>query len=117
MEAVAYRLFLVFELLRPLIAGISGCGQRGALFGSPVWLQIVTDVLGRPLAVCKVPEATSRGAALLALEALGAIRDLGEIPHFIFPGCQPDTRRHARYQQAIQRQQELYAKLIKKGDG
>ena len=117
MEAVAYRLFLVFELLRPLIPGEPRVvASGGALLRSPVWLQIVTDVLGRPVAVCEVPEATSRGAALLALEALGAIRDLEEIPHFILPGCQPDAQRHARYQQAIQRQQELYAKLVIKED-
>jgi len=113
MEAVAYRLFLVFELLRPLIPGEPQVvASGGALLRSPVWLQIVTDVLGRPVAVCEVPEATSRGAALLALEALGAIRDLEEVPHFILPGCQPDAQRHARYRKAVERQKELYEKLV-----
>jgi gluconokinase len=117
MEAVAYRLFLVFELLRPLVSGEPQVvASGGALLGSPAWLQIVTDVLGRPVGVCGVAEATSRGAALLALEAIGAIKDLEEIPHFIKPGCQPNPHRHARYQQAIERQRELYAKLVKKGD-
>jgi gluconokinase len=84
----------------------------GALLHSPAWLQIVTDVLGRPVAVCGVAEATSRGAALLALEALGAIKSLDEIPHFIHAPYQPDSGRHARYRRAVERQQELYAKLI-----
>lgn len=118
MEAVAYRLFLVFELLRPLISGEPQVvASGGALLGSPAWLQIVTDVLGRTVDVCGVAEATSRGAALLALEALGAIKNLEEVPHFITPGCQPDAHRHTRYQQAVERQRELYAKLVKKGDG
>jgi gluconokinase len=113
MEAVAYRLFLVFELLRPLIpADPRVVASGGALLRSPVWLQIVTDVLGRPVAVCEVAEASSRGAALLALEALGAIGDLEEVPHFILPGCQPDARRHDRYRRAIERQKELYEKLV-----
>ena len=113
MEAVAYRLLLVFELLRPLIPGEPRVvASGGALLRSPVWLQIVTDVLGRPVGVCGVPEASSRGAALLALEALGAIRDLEEVPHFILPGCQPDAQRHARYRGAIERQKELYQKLV-----
>lgn len=117
MEAVAYRLFLVFELLRPLIPEEPQVvASGGALLRSPAWLQIVADVLGWPVALCEVPEATSRGAALLALEALGAIRDLEEINHFILPGCQPDARRHDRYQKAIHRQQELYQKLVDKGD-
>jgi sugar (pentulose or hexulose) kinase len=59
-----------------------------------------------------VAEATSRGAALLALEALGAIKNLEEVPHFILPGCEPVPQRHARYRLAIERQEELYRKLI-----
>jgi gluconokinase len=115
MEAVAYRLFLVFELLRPLLPGDPlVVASGGALLRSPVWLQIVTDVLGRPVAVCGVAEATSRGAALLALEALGAIKSLDEVPHFIESPYQPDSRRHARYLDAVRRQQDLYGKLVGK---
>jgi len=113
MESVAYRLFLVFELLRPLVPGEPQVvASGGALLGSPAWLQIVTDVLGRAVSVCGVAEATSRGAALLALEALGAIKNLEEVPHFILPGCEPVPQRHARYRLAIERQEELYRKLI-----
>ncbi|NWF57307.1 MAG: gluconokinase [Syntrophaceae bacterium] len=113
MESVAYRLFLVFELLRPLVPGEPRVvASGGALLGSPAWLQIVADVLGRPVHVCEEAEATSRGAALLALESLGAIRSLEEIPHFIRPGCQADPHRHARYQKAMERQKELYQMLI-----
>jgi len=113
MEAVAYRLFLVFELLRPLVPGSPlVVASGGALLHSPVWLQIVTDVLGGPVAVCGVAEATSRGAALLALEALGTVKSLEEVPHFIQSPYQPDPRRQARYRRAVERQQELYAKLV-----
>jgi gluconokinase len=102
-------------LLRPLVPGdLQVVASGGALLNSPAWLQIVTDVLGRPVAVCGVAEATSRGAALLALEALGAIKSLDEIPHFIQVPYQPDSRRHARYLEAIRRQQDLYGKLVAK---
>jgi gluconokinase len=115
LEAVAYRLFLVFELLRPLVPGDPQVvASGGALLRSPAWLQIVTDVLGRPVAVCGVAEATSRGAALLALEALGAINSLEEIPHFIQSPYQPDPRRHARYLEAVRRQEKVYGKLVGK---
>jgi gluconokinase len=72
----------------------------------------VTDVLGRPVAACGVDEATSRGAALLALEALGAIKSLEEVPHLIHSPYQPDSRRHARYLEAIRRQKKLYGKIV-----
>ena len=54
MEAVAYRLALVFELLRPMIPrDPQVVASGGALLHSPAWLQIVTDVLGRPVAVVR----------------------------------------------------------------
>jgi gluconokinase len=84
----------------------------GALLHSPAWLQIVTDVLGRPVAVSGVDEASGRGAALLALEALGVIGDLEEAPQFIGSTSDPDPRRHVRYRQAMERQRELYEKLV-----
>ena len=36
-----------------------------------VWLQILADVLGRPIEVSGEPEGSARGAAVVALERLG----------------------------------------------
>ena len=117
MEAVAYRLALVFELLRPMVPNDPQVvASGGALLHSPAWLQIVTDVLGRPVAVSGVEEASGRGAALLALEALGVIGELEEAPQFIGSICDPDPRRHVRYRQAMERQRELYEKLVGTSD-
>lgn len=44
----------------------------GALQASPVWTGIIADALGRPLRLSPHHEATLRGAALLALERIGA---------------------------------------------
>jgi gluconokinase len=116
LEAVAYRIALVFGLLRQrLPAEPEIVASGGALLHSPAWLQIMTDVLGRPVAVSGVQEASSRGAALLALESLGAIPDLEGIPDFISALHQPDPHRHMRYRQAMERQQNLYKKLVKPG--
>jgi len=115
LEAVAYRIALVFELLRPLLpADVQIVASGGALLSSPAWLQIMTDVLGRPVAVSQVEEASARGAALLALEALGALENLAEAPAFIGMVHEPDPERHARYREAVERQKELYEKLIRR---
>jgi gluconokinase len=116
LEAVAYRIALVFELLRPvLLADPQIIASGGALLNSPTWLTIVTDVLGQPVSASKVQEASGRGAALLALEALGALSDLEEVPDFVNAAHLPDPARHARYRLAMERQQALYDKLIKPG--
>lgn len=44
----------------------------GALHGSPAWTRIIADALGRPMRLSPHHEATLRGAALLALERMGA---------------------------------------------
>ncbi|MGD0624550.1 MAG: gluconokinase [Thermodesulfobacteriota bacterium] len=116
LEAVAYRIALVFELLRPVLsADPQLIASGGALLNSPTWLKIMTDVLGQPVSVSKVQEASGRGAALLALEALGALADLAEAPDFVSAAHPPDPNLHARYHLAIERQQSLYEKLVKQG--
>ncbi len=113
LEAVAYRVAIVFELLRQLLPSEPQIvASGGALLHSPSWLQIMADTLGRPVAVSEVQEASGRGTALLALEALGILKNLSEAPDFIGPVFDPDFKRHERYLKAIKRQKVLYEKLI-----
>jgi len=113
LEAVAYRLAQVYRRLRPALQEepeiiVSG----GALRQGTAWAQIIADVLGRPLFISDIPEASSRGAALLALEMLGICPDLSQLPAFLTDRYDPQPERFERYQQAIARQQTLYEKLI-----
>ena len=114
LEAVAYRIALVFDLLRPVLpADPQVIASGGALLRSPAWLEIMTDVLGRPVSVSHVQEASARGSALLALEALGALAGLDDAPDFVSVARYPDAGKHARYRPAIERQQALYERLVK----
>lgn len=88
----------------------------GALLLSPAWLQITADVLGRPVVASAEPEASSRGAALMALEFLGRFPDgIEALPPPT--GCvyEPVPSRAERYQAAAERQQRLYDLLLGKG--
>ncbi len=112
LEAVAYRIALVYAQLRPLLPAepeiIAG---GGALLASPAWLQIMADVLGRPVIASAAPEATARGAALLALEAIAALPDLSQAPVFTGDAYLPNPDHHAIYTAAIARQQHLYQRV------
>jgi gluconokinase len=77
--------------------------------------QIFADVLGRPLVLSAEPEATSRGASLLALHVLGQLPDLAALPAADGAVFTPDLVRHAVYQAAIARQRTLYAQIIGNG--
>lgn len=118
MEAVALRFTLVAEKLdtafpedadsRHVIA------TGGGLLGSKTWTRIMADALRRPITASAVTEASSRGAALLALETLGGtgIEDieapLGEI-------YDPNPSHHAVYKEALNRQRELYETVARRG--
>jgi gluconokinase len=113
LEAIAYRLALVVELLGPLLPSNARLvASGGALLGSGLWRQMIADVLERPLAIPQVYEPSARGAALLALESLGAIPSLGEVRAPMNIVNEPDPRRSAAYREERARQQALYEKLI-----
>src|ERR671937_361388 len=69
LEGVVYRLAEVATLL-PEVREVVATGH--ALLASPEWIQLCADVLGRPVAASAVAEGSARGAAVYALERLGA---------------------------------------------
>jgi len=113
MEAVAYRFGLIYELLRKALPEAEEIvASGGALMASPTWAQMLADVLGRPVVLSGVPEATARGTALLALESTGLLRDISEAPDFTGDAYEPDPGRHEVYLKAMERQRRLYETLL-----
>ena len=114
LESVAYRFAKIAALLKQVVPGAREIvASGGALLRSPTWTQMIADVLGQPVIACKVAEASSRGAALLALEALEIIRSIEEIPASMGKRFRSHPHHHRRYQEARKRQDELYDLLIK----
>lgn len=116
LEAVAYRFAAIYDLLAeamPRATRIVASG--GGILRSPVWTQMMADVIGVPVAASAVSEASSRGAALLALQALGHIPGLDPIPAPLGKVCEPDAANHKLYQRGRERQQRLYDLLIAPG--
>ena len=112
MESVACRIALVFRRLSQLLPdNVLIMAGGGAILNSPAWLQIITNVLGQEITVSSVREGSARGAALLAFETLGMIKNLRDVPLFDDRTYYPDAERSAIYRQTIERQQRLYEKL------
>ena len=115
MEAVAYRLALIARALAPFAPGAAIVASGTALRFSEAWTQMIADVLGVPITLGDAGEASTRGAALLALEAAGKIQNIetsnttGESAGATFV---PDLTRHARYQAGLERQQRFYKQVI-----
>ena len=113
LEAIAYQFAAVHDLLAaqyPQAREIFASG--GAIVHDPAWAQIMADVFGVPVTASKVFEASSRGAALLALNSLGLLADLSDAPAYAGKTYAPDAKNHEVYQQARLRHGALYAKML-----
>ena len=106
LEAVAYRFYQILQRLQPLLPEEVVFIANGAgLVNSPVWMQIMADVLNAPVYASAQAEATIRGTALLAMGA--------DVPPQLGKGCTPDPERHAIYMRAVERQIALYDRLLR----
>ncbi len=98
-EGVCYRLAAVLDA----IGGVeSVVATGGALRANPGWVQILADVLGRPVEVAAVAEASARGAAMMALERLGV-----PVPDPPIVGrYEPRAGRHESHREAMRQQEQ-----------
>jgi gluconokinase len=116
-EAIAYQFALIYAALRrEARAGARVVASGGGILHSPAWMQMIADVLRAPVTASAVREASSRGAALLALEAIGAVRDIGAVQAPVGATFTPDSAHGRRYRQAAERQYALYDLLVASGD-
>ena len=112
MEAVALRFALIAEIIEQASPGEKEViATGGGLLGSPTWTGIMADSLGRPVITSGIHEASSRGAALLALERLGELEiEDAEAP--LGKVFDPDPERHEVYREALARQRRLYDAVL-----
>src|SRR5215203_1644467 len=112
MEAVALRFALIAEIVEKASPGEKEViATGGGLLGSPTWTGIMADALGRPVITSGIQEASSRGAALLALERLGELEiEDAEAP--LDEVFEPDPERHEVYRKALARQRRLYDAVL-----
>ena len=113
MEAITYQLVAVataIEHVVPRPRAVIATG--GQLIHSAAWRQMLADALNLPVVTSPQTEASSRGAALLALEALGRLPRLWSSAPARGRNHRPRASLHAVYERARQRQQQLYDLLL-----
>jgi gluconokinase len=72
----------------------------------------MADVIGVPVVASAAPEASSRGAAMLAMEAFGQIGSLGDWETPLGEVFEPNARDHELYLLGRARQERLYNLLV-----
>lgn len=76
LEGICYRMRSVLESLEELTGEVEQIRVSGSFTHSPVWLQILSDVLGREINVPDVDEGAAYGAAIMGFYALGDLESL-----------------------------------------
>jgi gluconokinase len=112
LESVALRFRQIYGMLATRFgttAEIIATG--GALLNSPAWTQMMADAIGRPLIACTEPEASCRGAAVWALEQIGAIPSIGAVPASLGATFDPRPEHTAAYDRLLADEQLLFQKI------
>jgi gluconokinase len=116
LESLAFQLAEVYDQLNIALEkqeiAPTLIGSGGAMLSSRTLQGIVADTLDAPLYPLLEREASARGVALLALEALGIIHDISHVPVELEAPVLPDETRHAIYENAANRQRKLYHTLL-----
>jgi xylulokinase len=98
MQALAFEGLRNLEVARGLGVSIEAVRMVGGASQSPIWPQIVADVLGVPVTIPVESECAARGAALLAAKAVGT--DLsGKASQAAASHLVPDASRAPRYRE------------------
>jgi gluconokinase len=105
LEGVGFRFGEVAALM-PELEEVVATGA--VLVGNDEWMQLTADAMGRPLTASTVAEASVRGAAVAALERLGA-RPAPPPAGRVF---RPRAERAEAYRSARVRQRRLYEELL-----
>ncbi len=112
LESVAFRFAEIYDQLNDVLKIREIIASGGALRESPVWTQIIADVLGQDLTLPETQEASGRGAVLLALESMGEIKSIADLQTPKGRAFKFDKKRNAIYRKARERHKKFYQILV-----
>ena len=71
MEGIAYNFLQIVEAIEELFGPIDSVLATGGFLKSPVWVQVLADVINKPVLTSAVGDASAVGAAFMAMRAKG----------------------------------------------
>ena len=115
MEGVAYHLRWICETMESVGFEINSLNGIGGGCNSDVWIQIISDVTGKPIHVVKNHlEAGASGAALTVAVGLGIHKSMDEVDDLVAINrtSYPDETRWKRYDDLYHVYRNLYTALV-----
>ncbi len=112
LESVAFRFAEIYDQLNEVCEIKEIIASGGALRESPIWTQIICDVLAQDMNLPDTREASSRGAILLALETAGKIKKIAELETPNGTEFKFNKENHEIYKKARARHRKFYELLL-----
>lgn len=113
LEGVSLRFKQIYKLLtRPFSEPDEIVTSGGALLRSKVWPQMMTDALGHPIVECLEPEASSRGAAMIAAEQMGLLATLDDVPVRLGKTIDPIDGHPELFSEMLDRDNQLFSEIF-----
>ncbi|MGE5553032.1 MAG: gluconokinase [Betaproteobacteria bacterium] len=113
LEGIGFRIGSVYRALIETAGEPAEIRATGGFTRSPLWVQIIADLLGREITLTEVDEGSAFGAALLGQVALGIVPDLASAARSVRlkPPVAPDPERHTYYRRLLDLFLELYGQV------
>jgi gluconokinase len=112
-EGINYTLYQIAKSVEETVGSSRQIYASGGFIHSRLWLQWLSDLFGKPITVASTADASTTGAALLGLQALGILP--GQFPGASFvqvkESFMPDMVIHQRYAQLYHIYASLYDNL------
>jgi gluconokinase len=111
LEGIFLSVYSLYTTLQSLVGAVHETRVSGGFASAPPLRQMMADVFGFELLIPDTPEASSYGAALLAMHALGLLPNLTDARKLvrIVDYRRPEPERHQRYQQLYQLFEQVYS--------
>src|SRR5204863_5851470 len=111
-EGINYALWQVAESVQETIGAMQHIFASGGFINSPLWLQWLTDLFGKEIWVINKEDASSIGAAILGLQALGILKQDEPLTFFhVQQHFHPAEPLHQQYRKYYTVYASLYNKL------
>ncbi|HEY0895061.1 MAG TPA: gluconokinase [Sphingobacteriaceae bacterium] len=111
LEGVCLALKQVLEIVEDTTQPVEQVQLSGGFTGSPVWMQILADILQKPVCQIQTNDASAIGAVFLAMKALRIHTDYASLPAGPEHLVRPDPAKAETYRKNFSVYKQLYPGL------
>ncbi|HEY1007974.1 MAG TPA: gluconokinase [Sphingobacteriaceae bacterium] len=111
LEGVCFALKQVLEIVEETTRPVEQIRLSGGFTGSPVWMQILADILQKPVCLVRTADASALGAVYLAMQALNPATDLSALHREPEHLVSPDPDKAGVYHRNFEIYKQLYPNL------